>query len=536
MKRPVRTSLAALAGISLLVSACGDDDDANSDTSVASDTSEATDSEPGDTAAAADQDPLVVALASDIRTLNYIGIIDTTATSILGSNVLEGLTRMAYTEDGSLDWVPNLATEWEQVGDLQWRFKLRENVKFHDGRPFTSADVVFTMDKALAPEAERTVLLESLDHVEAVDEHTVDIFTTVPNPFVPRSLYRIGIQPDGWGVDNADEAETTAIGTGPYKLVDFASTRDAATLQKNEGYWGDNSEIIPEVRFRIIPETGARVAALEAGEVDAVFGLPPEILATVPKVIDADGVEVELLRINTENPNLSDVDVRVALNQAIDREALISGVRGGKAEFARGQGVPSNAFGFNPDLQDYAYDPDAARAVLEAKGLVGEPLSLMCTTEVFGDVGKDSCSSIGQMLSDVGWDVEVQMLNLDDWVEQGLLAPQNELTPPDLFYIQTSTDSLTAGQSIPSWFMCDSGRNTYCDPELEALITAATAETDLDKQEVLWHDVMSYIYDVAPMIWATAPSVSVATADDVEGVVYPLVNDGDAYWFEWRRT
>jgi peptide/nickel transport system substrate-binding protein len=513
----------------LLATACGSDSDDRAVGSVAGATSTAPSTEETASSGAGGGQRLVYAGATPIRTLDFLGVFDVTAWALLVGNVNEPLTRLTYAADGELEWVPGLAESWERIAPLQWRFKIREGVMFSDGKPLTAADAVFSINKEVRPDAEGSVVVANLDRAEVVSDYLLDVFTKTPDNFAPRSLYRIGVQQDGWGVSNAEAAATTAVGTGPYVLAEFSPER--AILRKAEDYWGDNSEIIEEIEVRVVVEPGTRLAAVQAGEVNVAEGLSPALLAAAPATISVPGVEVELMRIDTQRPPFDDVNVRRAMNMAIDRKLLIESLFEGFATLPNGQGVPPQAFGYNDDLVDYPFDPEAARSAIEAAGATGAAVDIMCTLENGATAG-DVCNTVAQMLNDVGLSASVDFVTFDEWIEDGLNAPQNGLTPPALFHIATSTDTLNAGAPTAQWFLCDSARNTFCDDDVVHSIETASAETDVDSQETAWAHALELIREAAPIVWLAVPSMAVATTEGVTGQLYPL--SGDVYWSEWR--
>jgi peptide/nickel transport system substrate-binding protein len=534
MNRAVR---AALIVATLGLVACGGESSETSDSGTGAPGSTASNpdteaSSPGQ-AGSAGGEVLRIGTVLGPRSADPIGTIDAGVFMIQVGDVLEPLTKLERTDDGGLDWVPLLATSWEQVEPTKWRFELREGVTFHDGSDFTSDDVVFTFDKATADDAEVGAILGTIDHAEKVSDYVVDIVTTEPNPLLPRFLFRTGIQPEGWGVDNVEEAQSTAIGTGPYRLV--STTPDFTVLEKSDKYWGDNADVIDRLEFRAIPEAGARFAALQSGEIDVAVSLPPELASQAPKNLEGSGGDVRVARINTGNPALADAEVRRALNMAIDRQSIIDGIQGGAADPANGQVIPSAAFGYNTELTDFEYDPDEARRILEEKGVAGTHLTFMCNNQL-GTVTVDSCNTIQQNMNDVGMDVELQIADQDTWIQSGLLAPKNGVTPPDFFLLDSSSETFTAGLLIPRWFMCGTDRSTYCNPQLDEKILAAQREPSAEVAETAWFEIAEELRDESPMLWVVARRARVSVADNVEAPLYPLFEDGDVYWSEWRKS
>lgn len=514
-----RKWVAAAGAAVLLFAACSssDDDDASAGTR-------------GGTT-----DRLGLVVGAPMTSPDFVGRIDQSATTGLLNNVNEALTQLHYDSDGNLEWEPLLAESWERIAPLQWRFHLRQGVVFQSGKPLTAADVVYSINKTLADGAESsgTAFAANLDRAELVDEYIVDMFTQAPDDFVFRSMYRIGVQPEGWGEANPHEAARTADGTGPYRLLEFSTSGDRMVLERWPDYWGDNESIIDEIEIRVVPETGARLAALQAGEADVAIGLSPELLSAAPAQRTTPGIEVEILRIDTNTPPLDNVDVRRALNMAVDRQLIIDGLYSGFARPSNGQTIPPAAFGYNEQLEDYEYDPDGARQLLEQNGAAGATLSMSCTSELNGQVIDDLCNTVAQMLRDVGLEVNVDMATSQKWIDEGLFAPENGLTPPSLAWARAGSDTLHAGQTMLTWFECGGPRSTFCNPEIEQKIQAAAEFSDLGEQEAAWQEVQRLVREQAPVIWLVTLDAAVGAAANADGPVYPSIADGDFYFKEW---
>jgi peptide/nickel transport system substrate-binding protein len=220
-------------------------------------------------------------------------------------NIIEPL--IALNADGSIE--PRLATEWEFIDPTRLRFKLREGVTFHDGTPFNAEAVKFTWDRALFsdPPGRWQGLAGPIAAVEVVDEYTVDIVSSVPyGPLLLTAtmVYTGVVSPAA--VEQYGEAYgRNPVGTGPFKFVEW-QTNDHITLEANEDYWRGRPAL-DRVIFRVIPEDGARMLALRAGEVDMVLNPPPSELAAFESdpafaVSMADSVQVFYLGFNLDKP------------------------------------------------------------------------------------------------------------------------------------------------------------------------------------------------------------------------------------------
>jgi len=265
-----------------------------------------------------------------------------------------------------LEKVPGLATEWSNPSPNVWRFKLRQGVKFHDGSAFTADDVVFSIQRALAPTSDYKLYVSGITEAKKVDDFTVDLITAAPNPIVPDGLPRVHMMSKAWAEKNnvqqpqnfRNKEETFAVrnanGTGPFML----RTRepDSRTVMvRNANWWGASQPgvgNVTEVVFTPINNDATRFSALMSGEIDFVLDPPVQNLEALkrnPKVKVLEGAENrtlylsmdqnrdELLYSNVKGKNpFKDVRVRQAVYHAIDAEAI-------KTRVMRGQSVPTGS-------------------------------------------------------------------------------------------------------------------------------------------------------------------------------------------------
>jgi len=277
--------------------------------------------------------------------------------------------------DKQLNFVPGLATSWEQVSPLKWRFKLRQGVKFHDGASFTADDVVFSVVRAQQPTSQIAVYANAVGTPKKVDDYTVDFEMTKVNPIFTDHINSIFIMNKAWceqhnatkpqDFKNKEEAYTAlnANGTGPYILVK-REPGIKTTWKRNPGYWGKIEGNVQEVVFTPIGNDATRTAALVSGELDFILDPPPRDVAKLRstagvKIIDGpenrivfigmDQYRDELLYSNVKGKNpFKDLRVRKALYHAVDIETM-------KTKLMSGQSYPTG--GNTPSPKAYYNDP-----------------------------------------------------------------------------------------------------------------------------------------------------------------------------------
>lgn len=331
--------------------------------------------------------PLSIGLAADVTSMDphfhlYVP----------NQNIADHVYDRLIIRDDRLAMTPGLALSWKAVDDLTWELKLRGNVKFHDGSPFTSEDVKFSLERVPTVKDSPglfTTYTRAFASVEAVDPLTVRIKTTKPHPLTPNDLAIIPIisKKAAAGATSADfNSGKAAIGTGPYKLTRFARG-DRIELARNDGYWGvkPNWET---VTFRVMTNDASRVSALLSGDVQAIDSVPVADMTRIKKdpslqTVARTGYRLIYLAVNQSegasvhfadkkgaplnaNP-LRDVKVRRAIDKAISRESLLGRVMDGAAT-TTGQLVNSGLPGYISDLRTSTYDPEGARKLLAEAG------------------------------------------------------------------------------------------------------------------------------------------------------------------------
>ncbi|MEW6048717.1 MAG: ABC transporter substrate-binding protein, partial [Bacillota bacterium] len=269
--------------------------------------------------------------------------------------------------------MPYLAESWTAEGNV-WTIKLRKGVKFTDGTPFDAAAVKFNIERMLDPATKALTrsTWTMIKSVDVVDPHTVRI--TTHEPFGPL-MAQLSYAPMGMNSPTQvqklgnENYHTAPVGTGPFKYVEHIKG-DHTLLSRNDEYWG-GKPYLDEVYVKPIPEAGARVMALESGEVDVVFNVPPRDVPRLeqnPKirVIQPPAQRTMHVGINVTRGPLKDKRVRQALNYAVDKQAIVDNIFLGKT-YVSDAPVAKNVFGYH-STRVYNYDPEKAKALLKEAG------------------------------------------------------------------------------------------------------------------------------------------------------------------------
>jgi peptide/nickel transport system substrate-binding protein len=302
--------------------------------------------------------------------------------SSAANNIYDGLTARG----ADMKLKPALATSWEFLdNNSRIRFKLRENVKFHNGEPFNAAAVKFTFDRLLGEEGRKGPQqsnYNSIDRVEVVDDNTVDFIMKQADPVLLTKLAGYGgmIVPPKYIQEKGDEYfNTHPVGTGPFKFVEY-TPKVSLTLEAFPEHWGGAPKL-DKVVTRFISEANTQVAELQSGRLDIATLIPFGLAPTVEKspnlsLISITGPTVVALRLNTKNGITKDVNVRKALIMGIDRDAIIKAVLLGHAKpIASFQADLS--FGHDPSLKPLPFDLAKAKQMLQQAGVqAGAPVKI----------------------------------------------------------------------------------------------------------------------------------------------------------------
>jgi peptide/nickel transport system substrate-binding protein len=455
-------------------------------------------------------------------------------------NMLEGL----LTLDDKMQVKPSLATSWEIMSPTKVRFKLRPNVKFHDGTPFNAAAVKFTFDRALkgTPPARWASLAGSLSGAEVVDDLTVDVLTKDPYGPILRTLamYCVGIV-SPTAVQKMGEGFSRApVGTGPFKFVEW-KTNTHVIIERNPDYWGDKA-LLDRVIFKVVPEEGARMIALQTGDADMVLFPAPSQLPALRKdrkvtVHEVGGIRVVFIGMHAGIPPLDDVRVRSAMLHAVDRKAILENIMEGSAAPARGVLAPG-VFGYKDMQLDklYPFDKAKARALLTQAGWAPGPDGIMqkggqrltlSWTAARGRYPKDGeiTEAVQAMLKDVGIEAKVQFL---EWaaVFQGIRGAS---LSHNLFTLGWVTSNADADYSLYALFHSKGtppaawNTSRYANPRVDTLLEQARRSLNQAEREKLYGEIQDIL--AKEMVWIPVYTTKeiIATRANVKGfTVHPV--------------
>jgi peptide/nickel transport system substrate-binding protein len=412
--------------------------------------------------------------------------------------------------------VPRLATAWKTIDDTTWEFTLRRSVHFHDGQEFGAEDVAATLRRVpWVPNSPNSfaTYTRAITETIIVDPYTVRFRTASPYPLLPNDLSSVEIVSRRY--EHAPTADfnsgQAAIGTGPYRFVAYLPG-DRITLQRNDAYWGTKPQW-QNVTLRIITNQPSRVAALLAGDVQAIDDVPPSDMPKLqadPAVTVLRGQSNSVLFLHMDqfrdqtpfatdkagaplpaNP-FKDRRVRMAISKAINRTALVERVMEGAAVPAASL-LANGFFGSSPRLKLDTYDPDEARRLLVEAGY---PNGFALT--IHGPIGRyvnDNLvlQAIAPMLVRIGIDTKVVVLPWATFITQGsaptyaysMILIGNSATTGEASFglrVQFATVDVQKG-------MGGSNRARYSNPQVDEVLGRAMATIDDAKREALLQEV-----------------------------------------------
>ena len=411
--------------------------------------------------------------------------------------------------------IPSLATAWGPLADNPsvWRFRLRRDVKFHDGADFDSEDVVFSLNRAMAEGSDMKELLSSVKEVRAVDSHLVDIETNGSNPLLVNNLTNMFIMDKGWAEandvltpHNVAEGETNYAtlntnGTGAFMLVSRA-VDEKTVLKANPDYWGKSvyPNEVTEIIYTPIQSAATRVAALLSGEVDLIQDVPVQDLGRVEsstglKLATAAQNRVIFFGVNTADGPTAEPKVRQAMNIAINRDAIKKTVMRGQSD-PTGVIMPPFVNGWTEELNEYPeYDIEAAKALMaEAGHGDGFDIVLNCPNDRYIN-DEAICQAAVAMMAQIGINVtldakpkaqhfQIAKAGEADFYMLGWGVPTFDSHYIFNFLVHTQTGDRG------SW-----NPTGYSDANVDAMIVSLESETDLAARDAtiaeIWDEVQN---------------------------------------------
>lgn len=478
---------------------------------------------------------ITVGMLSDVVSLDLHGSNDAHSSQVR-SNIYERLLN----QDVNMELQPGLATEFEQVDEKTWNFKLREGTTFHNGEAFTAEDVVATFDRVRDEALGSPVLFlyEMIEEIEVVNDYEINVHTSIP--FAPLASHlahsTAGIMPkelidkDYETALEAAESDVTleeyyelrktggeeydavkeeisehlaAVignepnGTNHLKFVS-RSPGESVTMEKFEDFQGGD-RYFENVTFKVIPETSARIAELETGGVQIATDIDSSSVERIENGADTvmsvkDSVRMAYLGFNMNKEPFDDIKVRQAISYAINREEIVEGVYDGMGIPAKGPLAP-DVWGYSEDLEGQSYDLDKAKELLAETELAD---GFDTTLWVYDDQQViDTAVYIQNKLAELNINVEIEQFDLGAYYDT--LANGNH----EMFMLGWTTVTADADYGLYALFHSKNhgaagNRVFYDNPEVDELLDAGRAETDEEIRQDIYTEIEEILVDEAP--------------------------------------
>ncbi|MGA1438502.1 MAG: ABC transporter substrate-binding protein [Ilumatobacteraceae bacterium] len=492
--------LALAVPLALVFAACGGDDDATEPAEESTDQTEEPAGEPSEDASGEEpaEEPamegaaITIALGSEPTSLDP-QLVDDGGERAINDNIYE--TLLARTPDGEI--VPGLAVALPtRLDDTTWQFTLREGVSFHNGEAFNADSVVASVDRMIRLIGEGVTdnsgFFGTLTGAEAVDELTVNISTDGPDGVLPSRMYWLKMIPAS-AVDSADLSDS-AVGTGPYQLVEWVRG-ESAQLAANPDYWG-GAPSISTVNYVFVGESGSRLAGLLSGDYDLITNLSPADVGQAPQVAPAQGQEHPMLILDSDEGITADVNVRKALQMAVDKQAIADSLFGGYAVVDQGQILSPSILGFNPDLSPYPYDPEMAKQLIEEAGVAGQTITLVGESSGRWLLDAELVQAVAGYWEDAGLVVDLQLPEFGEYLD--VLFDRESRA--DAIFVSSSNDILDADRQLSTYLQAGGIGSSNTNQEMSDLISQGRAEVDSAAREAIYQQVMQIAYDEAYLL------------------------------------
>ncbi len=427
--------------------------------------------------------------------------------------VLENVYDTLVEPDANLEMKPSLATEWTTSDDqLTWTFTLREGVRFSDGSPLTSEDVVYSYTRIIDEKLNNAYRFGTVKSVTAPDPSTVVVTLSAPTPNLLANLGGFkGVAIVQKSNVESGAVTTKPVGSGPFAIGSYNSG-DSIRLVRNDNYWGDKPKL-DGVTFTFVKDPTVALQNLRGGEVQWTDNLPPQ---QVPALLDGDDLTVRsvpssdywYLALNQARKPYDDVNVRRAVAFALDREAITKAAKFGLATVNQ-TAIPQNS-AYYYEYAPYRHDPNQARQLLDQAGVSDLTMDLMVTSEYPETV--TSAQVIASQLGAIGVNVKIRTLDFAQWLdEQGkgnfdsfMLGWLGNVDPDEFYYAQHHSGGTF-------------NFHKYANPAVDQLLDRARTETDQAARKQQYEQAAKQIVDDASYIYLYNPDVAQGWSKQVSG-------------------
>jgi peptide/nickel transport system substrate-binding protein len=421
-----------------------------------------------------------------------------------------------YDRNGQIQ--PWLARAWRSVDRLTWEFTIREGVKFSNGEEFDATVAKWNFDRFMSPEtrAIERPTFGTVDRVEAPNASTFRVITKQEDPLLVRRFNLLRMIPPKHfeAVGVAEFQGPKAVGTGPYKVVDYVPG-DRVVYEAWDGSWRGKGKTKRFV-LRFTPDRTTLQAGIRTGDLDAAFDLMADQIITLKgmgyNVTEGVFPGAWYMEFNTigGHPALRDKRVRLALNYAIDRETIAKTLFRGLVTPAWQMASPA-ANGYQRDLRNYPYDLQRAKQLMAEAGYANTPIKLKA---ILTAGGRTFSEAVVGMWKELGVELELQLVDFAVFVERSNVGPIEDI------HVSRSTDGDVRDADAAYQFVENVAnrvdtRVTWRNERFAQLYNAQRTEVDQNRRAQLLKEMVTLVYEEAPvapvyypaLAWTTNPKV-----------------------------
>lgn len=416
--------------------------------------------------------------------------------------IFERLVRL----DAAGNVLPDLAESWEAVDPSTYVFKLRRDVKFHDGSDFDADVVKWNFDFAIDPNNATAVggQLAMIESVTVLDPYTVRFNLKYPFSAFPVRLaswvakIKSKVAYEKFGKEHSIK---NPVGTGPFMFKEWKPDQ-YVRIVRNPNYWNKRLPYLDEIEYRPIPDASVKLTNLLTGQVHLVDNAPPHELAKLEKNPDlvvsrTEGWNQEILWFNTRRPPFDNPKLRLAIAKSIDKAAMVKALFFGLAIPATGGGLPPSSWAFKSDLNTSTYDPEGAKRLMAESG-VGPGLKATVVVATASELFKREAEMIQQFVKPLGIDLQVQVLETGTWWDRVLGKEADWDAALEDFGLNPDPDEYYS-LHIP----CGDTYNLsgICDEELEKAFNEGRAVTDQEQRKQAYFKVQEQLDRKVPLVF-----------------------------------
>jgi peptide/nickel transport system substrate-binding protein len=447
------------------------------------------------------------------------------------ASVYEQLVRIA---PNGVDLEPGVAESWELSPDsLTYTFHLRPGVMFSDGSPMKASDVIYTLDRARTePTQAWTFTLAAVQDVAAPDDATVVI--TLSKPWAPFladiAMFNSSILSEAWTKGNEERLVNEMFGTGPFMLTEWKK-EEYLLLKKNPHYWDEGLPLLDEIKISKVPDDNNRILQLQSGEIDAMQDVPWSRVAELEsdanlQVIRFPSSYTQYVTLNHGVPPLDDLNVRLALNHAVDRQAVIDIVLAGNGDPAT-TFVPKDMLYWNNELPGFPFDLAKAQEYLANSPV---PNGFELELSYLGGVVEyeQLATTLKDMWSQIGVNVTItpmeQGVYYDSWFNETyqshIIYWTNDIVDPD---------QVCSAAVLPE--VLNAFHTAWMNEEAIELTRAAPSELDPAKRKEIYFRIQEIFNEDSPSILVYYKPLLDAMTKKIHNFIQPPTGQ-----FNWKAT